>query len=387
MKGEGIINYAMAAIVAVAAVALQPAHAVPVTLNSNLVYDGVALSDDISAPHLGSTGFGVTDYVVFQVNKIGPFGTGPGSIFLQRLDNAGGAVGIPVVISNGTTNDTDPDASGDFVVHTIDRDSDGVGDGVRLYDVSTNNEFFITNSAFSVSDARVSQGGDQIIWNDNNQTTIFAQRISSVGTGTPPTTVRGPIPVSTDPEVGSRYIVWSEQHSGGEKETRAQEIFGSSFFVTPGDTSDGFDEILPATSRNSIAFGLEDRSTGLADIILRDVLADTTTSFSLGLEGLSSLSLAEDFIAFNALDGGGVMQAFVLSLLDGGLLQLTSSPEGSSDINILGNMVTYTSGERLYVASLADEVAVVPLPPAVLLFGAGIACLAGLARRCSKQNA
>ena len=57
----------------------------------------------------------------------------------------------------------------------------------------------------------ISQEGNFVVWDANGQptgqTTILGQSITSIGTATPPTTVRGPIPAASDPGIDSRYIV------------------------------------------------------------------------------------------------------------------------------------------------------------------------------------
>ncbi|MFC2952450.1 hypothetical protein ACFOOP_10965 [Marinicaulis aureus] len=362
----------------VAAFAFTPAAAAPVALATELVFDGAASGDGVSAPRLGSDGSG--NYVVFQLNDIGPFGVGPGAVVFQRLTSAGASSGAPQVISRNVSNETAPDGSGQYVVYVSDDDFDGQGDAVRLIDLSTSSDFLVADGlsgAGPISDVRIS--GERIAWNQGD--IIFFTQVTTIGTGVPPTVVRGPVPASSATEIDSRFIVWTEQVAGFDMETRAQEIGGASFFVTSDDLSDGFNEITPATFGDLIAFGLVDNATGLADIVLRDIAAATMTTFLLGLEGLSALSLSQDFLAFNALDAGGVSQAFILSLLDGGVLQLTNGQNGGGVSDVFGDFVAYTSGDQLFVAELGEGVAEIPVPPAFALFGLGLAGLAASRRR------
>ncbi|MEZ5895390.1 MAG: hypothetical protein R3C51_03235 [Parvularculaceae bacterium] len=387
----------------------------PITLEPAQIFDGSffefetgiasvdveAAGADVAAVRLGSDRSG--DYVVFEIKSDvtftldqGPLGT---PIVLSTDERSAIAIapftedqdgtllpsGNDFVTNLATTDAGAPDASGDFIVYAANSniplgEPGGDADEVWLRNLRTGEEILVREAtAGEVSDVRIA--GEWIVWNEGDVT--LALNVSSIGTGTPPTTVRGPVPATSDPEIDSRFIVWEERldEFGFDSETRAQEIGGSSFFVTEGDLDDGFDEVDPATWGNLIAFGLIDQSTGLGDIVLADILAGTTETFDLSLEGLSNLALTGEFLTFNALDGGGIFQAFLLRIADGVLVQLTDGPEGSGVADVFDDLVAYTSGRQLFVARIGDGVAEVPLPPAIAIFGLGLAGLAGLRRR------
>ncbi|PQA87198.1 hypothetical protein CW354_14255 [Marinicaulis flavus] len=398
-----------------------PAMAGPIILEATPVFDGsffefeahIADVDveadgaDIAAVRLGRDGGG--DYVVFEVVSDVAFalGQGPlGGAHIELLTDERSAIAMGrfsedqdgsllpegnLFVTNLANADAgSPDAAGDFIVYAANSaippgEPGGDADEVWLRNLRTGEHVLLREAAAGdVSDVRIAD--DWIVWNEGDVT--LALNVASIGTGTPPTTVRGPVPVTDDAEIDSRFIVWTEQLSefGFDAETRAQEIGGSSFFVTPDGLDDGFDEIDPATWGDLIAFGLVDRATGLGDIVLADILADTTEIFDLDLGGLSSLALTGEFLTFNALDGGGISQAFLLRIADGALLQLTDGPEGGGVADVFGDLVAYISGRQLFVAKIGEDVAEVPLPPAFAAFGLGFAGFAGLRRRRQRNG-
>lgn len=300
------------------AVATPPALAGPITLASELVFDGTASDTDVAQARLGETG-SANPYVVYQIRPNGPFGAGPGIIQLQHLNNLGAPLG-PAVTLNNQGNASSPDASGDYAVYA--NDLGGGTSAVVLYDISTGSDFIVHTTNSPIGDVRIA--GQSIVWRQidpANGVIMYDGDFISGGVA-PPTTVRGPVPASTVPEVDSRFIVWQEDVSGAlpgadSAKVRVQEIGGSSFFVIPDALDDAVDEVDPATWGSLIAFGLVETATGLGDIIVRDVMADTTMTFALGLEDLDTLALTGNYLTFNALDGGGVSQAYILRLSDG----------------------------------------------------------------------
>lgn len=373
-SAHGIVGLLIRSLTTVFFIILTANHAgaVPVLLDTELVFDGIISEDFVMDPRLAEDGSGA--YVVFQIQPDTEFGPGQGSVSQQRIDFSGAPEG-PMRILGDQTRPADggPDASGDFVVYRVD-----AGDALRLQDVSTGFDGLVSEATFgSIDSARIAE--DVIVWEQNG--VILFQRVSLLGTATPPVVIRGPVPESGSPDVDTRFIVWEEQVAGLDSEVRAQELGGSSFFVTPDDLDDGFDEIDPATWRSLIAFGRVDSATGLADIVLRDFLNGTTEVFALGLRGLEAIALTQNFLSFNAFDVNGISQAFLLDIFDGGLLQLTSGANGAGSTDVFENFVTYTQGQQLFVSRFERGVTSVSGPGTLVLVCMGLAGMLLLRRR------
>lgn len=333
------------------------ATAGPIEVTPHLLFDGTVGNDNVAGPRLASeSGF---PYAVFQVRGVGPFGVGPGLVVLQELRADGEPIG-PARWIDATTSAGLPDASGEFVVFA----RPDVGD-VALFQKTILQTFSgtLAGSPGALEQARIS-GSDVVAGSDVGF--VLADNIFGAFV---PAVVRGPVPFSEGPEIDAGLMVWQERVSGLEAAVRAQEIGGGSFFVFSGNLADGFDEVDPAVWREQVAFGLIDTSTGLGDIVLRDIGADTTRTYSLGFAGLGELALTRDFLGFEADDANGVQQAYLMRLSDGELLQLTQGPLGGGDVDVFGDLVTYVSGQQAFVGQIGEGAQPVPEPGTLVLCG------------------
>jgi len=286
-------------------------------------------------PTLGADGVG--NVVVYTSLPSGPSGFGDGLILYQRLFADGSPDGVPVVVSDGLTDDRLNDVSGDAVVYTA-FDSVGSSSGVvTYYKISTGVRTPLMAGSADVGEARIH--GNTVAWVEGaaGATRIMLYDLAFVGTGIPAQAIAGPSPAATAVEVGSDYVVW-EQRSGGQQDVVAYEIATGN--TIPIAVDPGFNDCNPATSDDWVVWdsqaigfsgmSIEALEVGSGD--RRQVIAAAANSEAPSING--------DFIGFDS-DLSGKGDVYLYRISDSQIFQVTDDPGDQFLNNVFGNLMGY----------------------------------------------
>lgn len=148
-------------------------------------------------------------YVVYMKYELGPSGVGPGDIFFQRMSDTG-LIGPAIRITpDDVLDEALPDVDGTFIVYTAFESTSSQQGRIMLYQISTGLTRAISNLA-QIREPRIQD--NHVVWVEGplGATTIQLFDLSTLGSGLGSTTIAGPNPLASDPEIGSRFIVWEE---------------------------------------------------------------------------------------------------------------------------------------------------------------------------------
>jgi len=305
-------------------------------------------------PTLGNDG---TNLVVYTEQVIG----GLGHILYQRLNSLGAPIGSPVAVSDGSTDDQLNDVSGNFIVYGAFFVGSNAG-VVRVVDIGTG----ATATVSALAPLRaVHISGDVIVWMQGapGSSMLLMQRISLLGTGTPPSVLSGP--AADGVQVGERFVVWHE-FIGSSSQIVALEIGAGLILVS----TNGFN---PSTSGDWIVWhaddgagnvGVEGRNMSTGE--LRTIVDSGANNARPTVDG--------DLVTYDFRPTGQDVDVFVHRLSTDETFQVTNHPADQFENNVFGNLVAYTDNRDnsdIFVASLNLPPGVPPenIPP---LANAGI---------------
>jgi len=332
----------------------EPPPPPPPFITENRVTNTVAIEE--TNPTLGSDG---TNLVVYTEEVLG----GLGRILYQRLNSLGAPMGSPVAVSDGSTDDKLNDVSGSIIVYSAF--SVGSTSGVlRVFDIGTG-ATQVVSAAAQIRETHIS--GDVIVWiqGASGASFIAMQRISLLGTGTPPIVLAGP--AAEGVQVGERFVVWHEI-SGTVRQIVALEIDGGLFLVSAGDSFN------PSTSGDWIVWQT-DNGGGIVGVEGRNMRTGEPRTIVVSGASNANPTVDGDLVTYDMRPAGTDVDVFVYRLSTDETFQVTNHPADQFENNVLGNLVAYTDNRNnfdIFVASLDLPAPVPPenIPP---LANAGIA--------------
>jgi hypothetical protein len=299
-------------------------------------------------------------YVVYTSRAVQSTGYGPGVISYQRLDSAtGAAVGLPVAVSTGGTDDQLNDCYGKYIVYTA-YDSQTVLSGrVILYDIGTASAVVLA-SATALREVRIY--GDKVVWMQGTPAAAMVMLfdLKDLGTGVPAKALAGPSPSATNPEIGDRFVVW-DQLSGTQRDVFAYDLATGAKFVVANDPVN--DEWLAATSGPWITW--ETRLPGVTNTRIEALNVDTGERRVIVDNGTPSYAPTIDgnLIAFESRAAGN-FDIYVYRIAEQDTFRVTTNPTDQRLNALFGDLVAYVDNRSgnmdVYVSKLAF-----PQPPPV----------------------
>lgn len=195
-----------------------------------------------TSPTLGNDG--TRDLVVYTSWEVLNNGfPGPGDIWYQPLLN-GQADGAPVQVTSDITDDRLNDVSGNYIVYTAYDDVSSPTGHIMLYNIATGQLRPLGDAGY-VRDPKIY--GNYVVWLQG-LSTASEVILYDINTNVS-TSLAGPMPPSSEVQIGSRFVVWSSRAGPAGADDYDIEVFdfdsGNRYALTNTPT---LDETSPSTS-------------------------------------------------------------------------------------------------------------------------------------------
>ena len=302
-----------------------------------------------TTPRLGNTG--TSDVVVYATREMLPGGAlGKSDIWYQRLDH-GQVVGAPLQVTNDGQDNKDPDISGDFIVY-IARDSTTSLSGRVMVDQLSTTYLYSVGSALIIQDPHIH--GNAVVWREGGAeaSQVMLYDLAWLGTARDADVLAGPIPPTSDVEIGDRFVVWLEMW-GAQRDVFAYDrTAGINIRVT--NTSE-IVEGQPSTSGPWIAWQTFDMITGNTSILAQNMdtmelrtVTDVGVNYHPTIDG--------DLIAWESTRNGNE-DIYLYRISTGETFRVTSSLPAQYLNDVFGHTVAYvdqrSGNEDIYVSAFA----------------------------------
>lgn len=286
-------------------------------------------------PTLGNDG--QTDLVVFTVKPLLDNGAlGQGDLWYQEFAPDGSPSGLPIQVTNGQTDDEFNDVSGDYIVYTA-HDSVASNQGaIVLYRISTAEQTEIAR-ADVVQEPRIHR--DTVVWHEGagGATMVMRFRLSWLGTDRDPDIIAGPVPPTTDIQIGSRFAVWAEPTDGQYDIFAFDLAFEIESHITSTAT---VDEREPATSGPWIVWQETPIGSTTSMIVARNL--DTAELVTIADNGAVNVnpSADGDIVTWES-NAAGNFDIWLYRFSTGETFQVTTDASDQYLNDLFGNKVTY----------------------------------------------
>jgi len=293
-----------------------------------------------------------SDIVVFTLRGIMPDSSfAPADIYLHRLDN-GAPTGPLFQVTAGNTDDKLNDISGNYIVYTEYESTTTAGGRITLYRLSTD-QLLPIDSGAALQEARIS--GKHVVWSEGTSfnTRLMYFNIDWLTTGDTAIVLAGPTPPIFTPEIGSRFVVWSEYVSG-DYNVRAYDLeHGWTFDVA---VEPGVDEVEPTTDGPRVVFQRWD--SGHTEAIIESTNFDTFETITIADNGAGNYrpSISGDLVSYESTIGGDL--DVILYEFGHGLSAMINDDDTLNNYlnNVFENLAAWverpTGNEDVFVATL-----------------------------------
>lgn len=300
-----------------------------------------------TTPTLGNDG--TDDWVVYTAREL--LNTGmfdQADIYYQRL-LAGQAVGPAFQVHASITDDVLNDVSGNNLVYTAFDDTMSLSGSIMLYGLTTGHIRELSSPGL-VRDPKIH--GHYVTW---LQGSTGAAEVILYDLNTNVTrSLAGPVPLTFQPQIGSRFAVWSSLEGDYDIEVFDFELNTGYFITATGLT----DERYPTTAGDWIAWQARDATSPYGRIEayngrtgeMRIIVDDGAQNRLPSLDG--------ELLAWEGNPAGN-MDVFVHRLDTSETFQVTSNPGDQYLNDLYGNMIAYvdrrSGDEDIYLSTLAFE--------------------------------
>ncbi len=337
---------------------------------------------------------GTSQLVVYSSREVFPSGTGPGDIFLQRIDADGAPVGPPERLSEDTpanpTDDELNDVSGSRAVYTAFDPFSSFNNAIKVFDIDTMTTTTVV-SGQPVVEARIS--GDIVVFvNGVSNAVVQLVDLSSL----PLTPVTISAQGVSNVEIGDNWVVWEELNAGGDLDIRAYSLLSASGFSLSVSSAANIDERSPATDGNNVIFQVDDFSNNITTIDLVD-LTNPAGRITIADNGATvrGPTISGDFVAYES-DVNGNFDIFLYRISDGETFQATTNGDDQVLNDVFSDKIAFVNrslavgaddgGGDVHVLLVSGEVEGVPaLPPAAVLLVVAVPGLVAAARRLRRR--
>ena len=147
---------------------------------------------DETTPTIGHNDVTNTDYVVFTLHPESGGLLGPGDIWYQPLFN-GAPSGLPVQVTNSSTDDQLNDCSGDYIVYTAFDSTIPISGSIMLYQISTGDLHTLATASI-IQEPKIH--GDKIVWREGGAVAAMVKyyEVGWIPYGNTPRVLAGPVP-------------------------------------------------------------------------------------------------------------------------------------------------------------------------------------------------
>ena len=301
-------------------------------------------------PRLGNDG--ISDLVVFMQRDTNTDGSmGPGTVWFQRLDTTGLAMGQPVQVSNSTNHNHLDDVSGDWIAYTAYDSVSTMSGRVMAYQISTGVLHVIASVSY-MQEVRLC--GRNVVWREGGTgaAQVMLYDLNWLGTSRDANIIAGPIPPTYQLDIGDPFVVWAE------KTSLQQDIVA--YDVTAGvrvglTATPEVNDAEPSTSGAWIVWQAQDKGAANSRILARNL--DTAEERVIVDNGQFNYrpSVDGDLIAYEGMASGN-LGVFVYRISTGETFQITTNSADHYLNDVFGNNVAYvdqrTGTEDIYVSHL-----------------------------------
>jgi hypothetical protein len=307
------------------------------------------------------------DYVVYTSREMLTNGFfDQGDIWYNRLNLDGSPNGGSVQVSSVPADEKLNDCYGDYIVFTSHDSTVSSSGEIMLYQVSTASTWPIA-SALIMQEPRIH--GNTIVWAQGgfNATEVMKYDLSWIGTANLPEPLTGPIPPTSNVDIGSRYAVWVERDTDTNETDIGVHDFSNGIRLQLTDTN-FIDERHPSTSGDWIAWESQDHGATSKSIQLVNLQTGDYQIISNDGSAASRPSIDGDLVAYEA-DPTGNFDVYLYRISTGETFAMTIAPEDQYLNDVFGDKVAYVDmrngSEDIYVAQFEF----IPDDPCALLGG------------------
>jgi len=297
-----------------------------------------------TTPTLGNDG--TSDLVVYTAREL--LNTGlfdQADIYYQPLI-AGQAVGPPMQVTASLTDDVLNDVSGDYIVYTAFDDTMSLSGSIMLYRISTG-QLRALGDAGLVRDPKIH--GHYVVWLQGGSAAAEVI-LYDINTNVM-TSLAGPVPPAFQPQIGSRFVVWSSLE--GDYDVHAFDIELNTYHEIT-DT-DHTDERYPSTAGDWIGWQARDLDSPNGRIEVYN--GGTSVSRTIVDDGAQNRlpSLHDGHIAWES-NVSGNFDVFVHRFDTSETFQVTFDPGDQYLNDLYDNQIAYvdrrSGDEDIYVSTL-----------------------------------
>jgi hypothetical protein len=279
-----------------------------------------------------------------------------GDIWYQDLSDLSGG---PVQITTDLTDDKRNDISGDYIVYTSYDTTMSLTGTIMLYQISSGILQPIGDPLI-IQEPRIH--GNTLVWVQGavGSSEIMKYDLAWLGTTHLAESLTGPIPPTSNVDIGDRFVVWVERELGGDYDIGAYDLTnGVRIRLTETAT---IDERYPSTSGDWIVWESRDHealskrieAVNLETSDYRIIIDDGSVSGRPSVHG--------DLIAYES-DTKGNFDIYVYRISTEETFQVTTEPHDQYLNDVFGDMVAYVNyhedeltpgvyDEDIWVASL-----------------------------------